>query len=237
VLRDDNRAAISADLQSLGVFRICFSSYLLLDFFINILPYFRDFYTDAGVLPLSALPPGTLLPIADALRALPPDALIAAIYPLSLISFGLGFKTRPANAVAFAANSYLLWRNPLIKSGAEDLAHLLLLWCLFLPTDRFWSVSAALTCPSQPCRYSSVPFVAMRLQIASLYVFSATFKLMGAPWREGTALGAILKDNVFGGTPLSGLPPGSLIAANYLVIAFQLMFPLLVYSPWRNPCI
>jgi hypothetical protein len=237
MLHDNGRAAISTDLQSLGLFRICFSSYLLIDFFVNSLPYFCDFYTDAGVLPLSALPSDMPLPIADGLRALPPDALIAAIYPLSLISFGLGFKARSANAVAFAANSYLLWRNPLIKSGAEDLAHLLLLWCLFLPTDRFWSISAALTCPSQP-RYSSVPFVAMRLQVASLYVFSAIFKLMGAPWREGAALGAILKDNVFGGTLvgtlLSGLPPASLVAANYLIIAFQLMFPLLVYCPWRN---
>lgn len=240
--QDDRGTIICIDLQALGLFRICFSGYLLIDFLANVLPYFSDFYTQTGVLPLSALASdsgvtGILLPALQQLETLRLDLVIALVYPASLIAFGIGFKTRLANAIAFAINTYLLWRNPLIKSGAEDLAHLLLLWCLFLPMDRYWSTAAALAAPSPLPQFSSVPFVAMRLQIASLYVFSAIFKLIGAPWRDGTALGAILNDNVFGGTPaaafVGGFPPG-LVAANYLVIAFQLTFPFLVYSPWRN---
>lgn len=240
--QDDRGTIICIDLQALGLFRICFSGYLLVDFLTNILPYFSDFYTETGVLPLSALAfdggvMGILLPALQHLDTLRLDVVIALVYPASLIAFGIGFKTRLSNAIAFAINTYLLWRNPLIKSGAEDLAHLLLLWCLFLPMDRYWSSAAALAPPSQLPQFSRVPFVAMRLQIASLYVFSAIFKLIGSPWRDGTALGAILNDNVFGGTAVAAFvgsfPPG-LVAANYLVIAFQLTFPFLVYSPWRN---
>jgi Vitamin K-dependent gamma-carboxylase len=132
----------------------------------------------------------------------------------------------------------LYWRNPYLKSGAEDLAHLLLLWCVFLPMNRYWSVDSALD-PQSPDRpYPALPFIAIRLQIASLYLFAAFFKLAGAPWRSGDAVIWALGDTAFGATPI-GLflvhhVPMLLRVVNYLVIAFQLAFPFLMYSPWHN---
>ena len=81
-------------------------------------------------------------------------------------------------------NSYLYWRNVYVVSGAEDLARLLLIWCLFLPLNRYWSVDAALDPQSRERPYPVLPFVALRLQIVSLYVFSGLFKLAGARWLD-----------------------------------------------------
>jgi hypothetical protein len=86
--------------------------------------------------------------------------------------------------------------------------------------------------------WPALPFIAMRLQLSALYFFSGLFKLEGAPWRDGTALNGILQDTLFSASP-AGLFfvaqfPVLPIAVNYLVIAFQLSFPYLIYSPWRN---
>ena len=86
--------------------------------------------------------------------------------------------------------------------------------------------------------YSRLPLLAIRLQVCSVYVFAALAKLAGGPWRDGYALAWALSDNTFGGTP-AGLYlvdnfPGLLAYLGYCIIAFQLSFPFLVFSPWRN---
>ena len=147
-------------------------------------------------------------------------------------------RTRLANALLFVLTTYLYWRNPFVLSGAEDLAHFSLLWSLFLPMNRYWSVDSALD-PQPPGRsYPAIPFIAIRLQIVSLYFFSGLFKLEGAPWRSGNAILWALSDTAYGSTPL-GLflvnhASGMLYLVNYAVILFQLAFPFLVYCPWRN---
>src|SRR5690242_302587 len=195
------------NLQAVSLFRIAFAAYLLIDFLTSELPWFTALYGDGGVLPLAVRatasePPGlaVMLPLLRALDG----RLLALWFPLaygaSLIAFAIGWRTRVANGVAFALNSYLYWRNSDIGSGAEMLGHLLLLWCLFLPMGRYWSVDAALDPAPRERPHPTLPFVAIRLQIASLYLFAALFKLAGRPWRTGEALAMAMSDTVFGGT-------------------------------------
>src|SRR6185295_471337 len=100
----------------------------------------------------------------------------------------------------FALHSYLYWRNPLITSGAENLSRLALLWCLFLPMARYWSVDAAMDPKPRDRHYPGLPFVAIRLQLCSVYVFAALFKLLGEPWRDGSAIALALSDTLYGNT-------------------------------------
>ena len=164
----------------------CLGGCLLGDYLLGIRPFFDDFYGEAGILPLSrsAVGPGLLI-AATISRLL--DALglrsCCRISTLALFTF--------ASAIALAVecgraafNSYLYWRNVYVVSGAEDLARLLLIWCLFLPLNRYWSVDAALDPQSRERPYPVPLFVALRLQIVSLYVFSGLFKLAGARWLD-----------------------------------------------------
>ena len=235
----------STDFQSLSLFRIVFSIYLLGDFFLMNAPYFGDFYTDAGFLPLSSLEANrdisgmpVIYPVLKLLEWLQLPALLPYLYPAALIGFALGYRTRWCNGIAFLLYCYLFWRNPYIRSGAESLAHLLLLWCLFLPMNRYWSVDAALDKGARNRAYPVLPYIAIKLQVCSVYFFAALFKLGGAPWRDGFAISWALSDNAFGGTP-AGLylvenAPFVLTLATYAVMALQLSFPLLVFAPWRN---
>jgi vitamin K-dependent gamma-carboxylase-like protein len=236
------KAILATDFQALSVFRIFFSVYLLWDYVIEVAPYFQEFYGDRGILPLSALAADTRhwAPsiMARVLEATKIPFVLPILYPLALVAFGIGYRTRLFTGVAFVFNSYLFWRNPYINSGAQDLARLLLLWCLFLPMNRYWSVDAALDPLPRDRHYSALPFLAVRLQISSLYFFAALFKLAGPSWLDGSAISLALTDNVFGGTPvglyLVAHHSRLLAFATYATIAFQLTMPFMVYSPWYN---
>jgi hypothetical protein len=238
------RIEYSPNLQALSAFRILFAAYLLAHF-AGIQPFYQDFYGPAGIMPLATLAAGqsvagitNLLPLVRLADALGIGAIVQLAFPLSLVALAAGYHTRWACGIAFALNAYLFWRNPYVATGAEILARLLLLWCLFLPINRYWSIDAALDRLPRRRSWPALPFFAIRLQIASLYFFSAMFKLEGTPWQNGYALVWTLQDTLFAATS-AGLffvehLPGVLVAVNYLVIAFQLSFPYLIYSPWRN---
>ena len=235
----------SPNYQSLSAFRILFALYLLVQF-AHGFAFYGDFYTASGIAPLSALAAedkgiaglASLLPLVRLADESGLATLVPVLYPLSLLALAVGYRTRWANSVAFVLNCYLFWRNPYLISGAEELVRLLLLWCLFLPINRYWSIDAALDRAPRNRPYPALPFFALRLQIASLYFFSGLFKLEGLPWRQGYALDWTLRDDLYAGTPLgmflAGHTPLLLTAVGYLVIAFQLSFPYLIYSPWRN---
>jgi hypothetical protein len=240
----NSRSILALNVQALSVFRIGFSIYLGAHFFISVHPWYDDFYSDVGVLPLAALAGhdnsgmavvGPLLGFLDPLRT---SLAFAVLYATSLFCFAVGFHTRLANAAAYVLNAYLFWRNPYVLSGADDLAHLMLLWCLFLPMNRCWSVDSALDSQPPDRSFPAIPFIAVRFQIVSLYFVSALFKLEGAPWRSGEALTWVFSDTAYSETPaavfLLQQTPDLLYIANYAVMAFQLAFPFLVYWPWRN---
>jgi Vitamin K-dependent gamma-carboxylase len=242
----DLREGSAQGIEALSAFRIAFSLYLLLDYELNLAGYLPDFFGDDGILPLAALATdrfwaaGTpiMVPLVMLLERFHLPTLMFAIYPAVLVAFCIGYRTRVTNVAIFLINVYIYWRNPILRSGAETLANLLLLWCLFLPLNRYWSVDAALDPSPRNRPHPELPFWVLRLQIASLYLFSGLLKVMGAPWREGTAIAAALSDNIFGATPLARvlLTDASVLlpVANYLVIGFQLVFALLIYCPWHN---
>src|ERR1700730_9169830 len=235
------------NFQALSVFRIYYSAYLFVHFCFHDVNFFNEFYTDNGILPITVLenePLAGLRFISPALRGLEsagPHAVFPVLFPVAVIAFGIGYWTRLSNAIVFALQSYLFWRNPYVRNGAEYLSHLLLLWCLFLPMDRYWSVDAALDPQPRDRAFPVLPFLAMRLQISSLYVFAGMIKLASPEWIDGVAVIWSLKDNVFGAQPASLFLvknfPVLLYATDYFVIAFQLIFPLLIYCPWHNSLI
>jgi hypothetical protein len=232
----------ATDFLSLSVFRVVFAAYLLLDYLTGVSPWFDVLFGDTGVMPLAALAtnPAAQVDVAisrvcDAIKL---PLILPLVYPVALFSFAAGYRTRLSNAVVLALNSYLVWRNPYVVSGSEVLARLLLLWSMFLPMSRARSIDAALDPRPRDRPYPVLPFIALRVQIASLYFFSGLFKLAGPTWRDGSAISLVMRDNVFGGTALGVTLadhfPLLLKGVTYATIAFQLIVPLLIYSPRYN---
>jgi hypothetical protein len=233
------------NFKALSLFRWALSIYLIGDFFSYSDCCFVDFFTSTGVSPIAALSPDVRSSTSEAayqilkfLELVSFPTVFPFLYISALIAFGFGYRTRWVNAIIFILHTYLLERSPYIVYGADLIAHLMLLWCFFLPVNRYWSLDAALYSGQLNRPYPVLPLAAIRLQASSTYFFPALTKLAGAPWRGGYALIWALSDNMFGGTAaglfLVNNMPALLYYVNYAVIAFQLSFPLLVFCPWRN---
>ena len=122
------------DLQSLSLFRIFFALFLFFDFAANLYPYYQDFYGTHGVLPEAVLASETfrpglkfMLPVIRLFEGAKLHVLLPLIYPLTIILFGIGYRTGVVTVLLYIFNGYLYWRNHYVRSGADDLSHLLLL--------------------------------------------------------------------------------------------------------------
>jgi hypothetical protein len=236
---------LTDNFRALSLFRLAFATYLICEAIPSDFAGLYALYGEAGVLPASTLTWGGRsleAPLLErALEAAGSQAvlmLIISAYALALGCFLIGFQTKLANAVALAIKSFLVMKNPYAASGADVLARLLLLWGLFLPLNRHWSMDAARYPHIRDRPWPLVPFLAMQLQVCSVYLFAAMVKLQGEPWRDGSAVGMALSDNIFGGTVAGNFllehAPSVLLAATYAVVGFQLLFPLLLFSPWKQ---
>jgi hypothetical protein len=237
---------LSKNFRALSLFRIAFASYLVGEFLTLDFPYMSAFYGGNGILPSALLIEGEridpaaagLLPVFALLEQESSLVVISGIYLVALAGLLIGYKTTASAITVFGLKSYLIARNPLVSFGADLLSRVLLLWSLFLPLNRYWSIDATADSRPPDRPWPSLPFMAVRLQVAYLYLFSVLYKLQGEPWRHGSAIGWALSDNVYGQTAtaqallesLAGLLP----FATFAVLALQLTFPLLVLSPWCN---
>ncbi len=226
-----------------SLFRISLGIYLLVDFLVIGLPFYASLYTDAGVYPrwllMSEYPHLTaklsLLAMNDYWLF---HVLFVAAYITSLIALTLGWRTRLSTLLALVGFVSLDSRNLLIISGADQLTRLLLVWSLFLPLGRFFSVDAALSPERRDAPYPRLPFMAIKIQIAVIYLMSAINKLAGNSWLEGGAVRRSLVNNMFSGQELSRwlVEHASflLVPLTFGVLVFQFSFSLLIYSPWRR---
>lgn len=112
---------------------------LLRDWF-GRLPYLRDFYTEDGVLPLSAHLPATSglyhFSLFDHLQNLPSVQFAFFVGLAGYLGILLGYKTRLSLIVSFIFLTSMLNRNPLILSNSHLVLVTILLWTLFLPMGK-----------------------------------------------------------------------------------------------------
>lgn len=230
------------DLQSLALFRMAFSILLLADFFFNIAPNYDAFFGAQGLLPSDLWrkrwnEPGVVSLIN--LSAAPSyQLLLQILYVGAAFCFLIGYRTFPANLVLLVIYVSFYWRNPLLNSNAETLVRCFLVWCLFLPMNRYWSVDAALETQPRRRPTASIPVYALKAQISTVYFFSGLFKVAGAKaWLGGPAVEMALRDGFYGsqlGAAHAMIFHPYVHYMGYAVTFFQLSFTFLVYSPFFN---
>ena len=182
-----------ADLRSLAVFRMVLALLVLADLGIRATDFYAH-YTDEGLLSRTVLLEEVLSRWAFSLNLINGEPLfqaalfvIAAVAALGML---VGYRTRLMTIVVWVLLLSIQWRNPLILNSGDVLLRMLLFWSMFLPLGAHWSVDRALK-PAPPrlsMRFLSLATVALFLQIAFVYWFSAILKSDPA-WRtDGTAI-------------------------------------------------
>src|SRR6266853_1133861 len=229
--------AFGIDLRTLALFRAALGTVLLAGLAFrpaNI----ATFYTDLGVMPRDWLV-SVNGPWRFSLHAANCEpwfaGLLLALEALAALALLAGYRTRPANVVAFVLHGSLLNRNPLVLLGADPLLMCLLFWGMFLPLGARWSVDAALARkPLEKTVHLSWASAGLLLQTLSVYFFSALFKSGREWWPEGTAVWYALSIDGYVtpiGEWLRGFSPAT-HALTYLVYFLELLGPPLALLPF-----
>ena len=177
------------DLRSLALLRVGLALLLLGDLALRA-GDLRAHYTDAGVLPRSALPPaGTLSLHLLGGSAAFQGALfaVAAAFAAALL---VGWRTPLATAGSWFLLVSLHARNPVVLQGGDILLRVLLFWSLFLPLGARWSLDALRRAGPPPGnRLVCGGGIALLLQVCFVYWFSVALK-SDPCWRaDGTPIG------------------------------------------------
>lgn len=236
------RRLAAIDLRSLAALRIGLGALLLVDLGYRSLDL-RAHYTDAGVLPRSALQLLKLSPEnAWSLHTLGGSALwewpLFGVAWAAAFAFLLGYRTRLAGLLSWVLLLSIQHRNPLILIGADLLLRILLFWALLLPVGARWSLDRRAGRVAQDGREctASLASAGLLLQVAVVYLFSVYFKLLQPEWRDLSALERTLQvEGVATGLGRSLLAaPELLVGLTALTLALEGLAVLLLFCPWRT---
>lgn len=160
--------------------------------------------------------------------------LLFGLWTLAAIGLIVGAATRLAAGFAWFVSASLVAMNPMLHNAGDQVRTILLLILTIAPASAVWSVS-------RPRSASDVgiypwPLRLLYVQMAIIYFMNGLFKLLGPEWRSGDALSIVLGDSGWIRFSLAGwtIPGPILLVSVWLVLAWELTFPLLVLAPrWR----
>ena len=187
------RDIFSIDYRSLALFRFTLAGLSIYDLLIA-WPFLRDFYSDWGILPRSALFSSSswsyhYISIYNISGVPAVINILFIIHLIVSVMLLLGFRTRIATILTWFFAISLIARNPMVVTGGYVMFRLALFWAIFLPLGARWSVDSALNnvCdnPTKLTKKSilSVASFGLILQVLMTYVF-AGFHKKGAEWSE-----------------------------------------------------
>lgn len=191
---------LEADTRWLAVFRLVFGTYLV-GYAIHVTRFGRldRYFTDLGLFPTDLL--RLFYPVHHdftLFRFAHTHEQAVGVFALTLIvyaAFALGIFTRITAPLAFLATVSLHHRVPMIVNGAMLVTIQLLLWSMFLPLGRHASFDAWLARRRgrelPPLRVRSLAMLAVRLQLAAVYLFNVLHK-GGHTWTSGQAVHLVL---------------------------------------------
>ncbi|MFC7187382.1 HTTM domain-containing protein [Halorubrum yunnanense] len=244
-LRNAVGVRVGVDRRALAAFRIALGTVLLVDLGLRA-RNLRAFYTDAGVLPRSALAEAYPLAARFSLHAVsgatPPVALLFLVAGAAAVALAVGHRTRLAAAVSLVLLASLQARNPFVLNAGDKLLAQLLAAGLFCPLGARWSLDAVRGRPSSGelvhtarNRFVGPASALLLAVVVVVYLANAVEKLRGTAWLRGEAVGQVFRLTYLHG-PLGELfpeVPALLAVATYGWLALLVASPLLVASAGR----
>lgn len=207
------------------LFRRCMYGVLLLDLLLNI-PILSHTWAPNTLTPiLGNHVLGVFAPILN-LLSLPPFSTFYIVFALiyaTLLLLGLCRIFENSTAILiFVSFKIIGFKTIDLTHGGHHLAGLLLFYNIFLNNStQIWLRSI-----------SNIALLFARLQLCSMYLFAGINKLYGLYWIDGTALNLVLLNDVYSNWYFRDFLltiPWLTIMGTYLVLAYQLLFSVLVW--------
>jgi hypothetical protein len=160
------------------------------------------------------------------------------LWAVAVLLLLIGLWTRPSAIVAWMLTLSFDGLNHYVIDSGETARSILLFYLMLTPCGAVWSLDAWRRRSSDTAAVYVHPwaFRLMFLQLILMYFLNGVYKLFGVDWREGSSLYYVLAAPHLSRFPYSQLPiPFPLLQfTTYLVLAWELTFPLLVVFRWTR---
>jgi hypothetical protein len=232
------------DPRSLAIFRMAIGTVLLCDLWIRSADL-EAMYTDTGMFPREFIakyfPSAWSWSFHYASGSVVFQGVLFFLAAVFAVMMLVGYQTRWATVSSWLMLVSIQNRVPPIQNGADNLMTVLMFWAMFLPLGQLWSVDAWKASRRDPSRSNLEPVVspaavAIMLQMAMMYFFSAIFKT-NPDWLEGRAIAASLTHDFYAKPTRANFAlqfPTLLYVATIYVLVLEWVGPLLLFSPWRT---
>jgi len=216
-----------------GVFRVLFSSYLLVHFW-QLMPWSAELFSNAGMLPIARLSP-LVHAFPNLLAVLDDPLTVAALVGsgvLASVLLMVGRHDRIAAVWLWFLLACLFGRNPLIANPSMPVIGWLLLFHALLPGRRALSEGSS----TVPAAYIGVAW----FMLSVAYSYSGWTKLWSDAWVHGETVRWVLQNPLARDHGLRELllatPDWLLQTVTYVVLYVELLFaPLALFKrlrPW-----
>ena len=246
------------DARTLAVGRIGLGLVLLADLCRRI-PWLRDFYSNAGLMPNHTVlwqpPVPRIFSLFFVASSADESALWFAVSFVCFFCFLIGYRTRLFHVLSFVMMTSLHNRIVHVENGGAVAFASVMLWSAFLPLGRRFSVDAmraslrarpgespedlaAGVPPPDDRPATSLAVLGLLSQLAVIYWFNYVHK-SGSTWRAGTAIHYVLHQErivtLLGLWVREHVPFAVTKALSHATLAVEAVAPLLILTPvfWR----
>ena len=202
---------ISVDLRTLGIFRIALGMMCLLDI-LRRFPYIEIFYSNNGVASNSfmaeltgrySVKAFTIMSSLESVTDVTIFFIIALVFSFFLM---IGYRTKLSHIITIITILSLHNRLIILENGADMVYNSILIWSVFLPLGRRFSIdrmlftmrnhndstpealnTGTLVSKNEPSRYWGLAYFAILLQLSIIYFFNYINKT-GNTWEQGTSI-------------------------------------------------
>lgn len=227
--------------STLALFRIAIGV-ISLAWALSLLPDLHAFFSPNGVEPIppARMPSGSW----GVLNTFPNYTVAVVLYVALLVAsccLTVGYRTRLAGVVVFAAVLSFEHRAPSIWNSGDGLLRNLCFFLMLAPAGASLSVDRWRTARDRFWEFPARAPWALRLvqiQVSAVYLSSAWFKFHSAAWLHGTAVSYASRLEDFYRYPMPGGLSRSLLFSSvmtYWTLAIELMIGILVWNRAARP--
>ena len=237
---------VPVDARTVAVVRIAFASLLL----INALCWWPDldrWFSEAGVVGLENSRQAVSGWSLSLFWVLPTDhvtlRLAYGLFLLQIIGLIVGWKSRVQAIGCYVWLVSFQHRNAIIFDGEDTMFRIINFLLMFMPLGNVWSVDSRMRSrsgmPPLPVVVDGWSVRLLQLEMAMVYFSAAWCKLLGAPWRHGTALYYVSRlDDYWGRFPIPTFvleTPWIIRGLTWSTMAIEFSVPVLIwFSPTRR---
>ncbi len=230
------------DLRSLAAFRIGLGAILVWDL-CDALAGVSLFYTDAGAVPREVLArvreSGWLWSLHTLSGAAWWQVVLIVLHLVAALCLIAGWRTQLVAVVSWVLLCSLQARNPLVLHGGDTVLRVMSFWAMLLPLGARWSADerrGIVSCFAERGFVFSAASMALLLQVAMIYWFTAMLKY-GAAWtRDGTAVYYAMSADQFATSAGVWLLqfPALCRALSFGTVWLEVLGPFVAFIPWRT---